>query len=122
VAGLGLIEVSVGPWTANVTELVVPAGVTTVTFLFPVPAVVVITMFAVTVVAVGVPVMVAVAPEPDTVTPVAPVRRLPVSVTGTVVPRTPDVGLIDARIGPMENDNVFVFTEVAPFCTATPML
>lgn len=92
-------EVIVGPGgavTVNVTALLVPPGVTTVTFLAPaVPA---ITQFAVTVVAVGVPVIVQVLP-PDTFTAVAPVRLVPVRVTGTVVPLTPDTGEIEVSVG-----------------------
>ena len=38
-------------------------------------------------------------PPPDTVTAVVPVRLAPVRVTGTVVPRTPDVGEIVASVG-----------------------
>jgi len=67
-------------------KLAFPIGVATVTFLVPV-APFEITQLAVTVVAVGVPVTVQVTPPPPPiVTPVAPVRLVPVRVTGTVVP------------------------------------
>ena len=98
---VGLIEVSVGPCTVNVTVLVVPMGVVTLTVLAPVVALAVITQLALTVVAVGGgAMMVHVTPVPDTVTSVAPVRLVPVRVTGTVVPRTPEVGLIEVSVGP----------------------
>jgi hypothetical protein len=102
---IGAIEVSVGagggagPFTVNVTALLVPLGVVTVTFLAVSAALLVITQFAVTVVAVGVPVMVQVTPLPVAFTVVAPVRLVPVSVTGTVVPRTPDTGEIEVSVG-----------------------
>jgi hypothetical protein len=96
---VGVIPVSVGPFTVNVTALVVPFGVTTLTFLTIVAAVVVMAQLAVTVVTVGVPVMVQVTPVPETVTAVAPVRPFPVMVTGTVAPRRPEVGLIEVSEG-----------------------
>ena len=96
---VGLIEVSVGPCTVNVTVLVVPMGVVTLTVLAPVVAAAVMAQFALTVVAVDV-MPVHVTRVPDTVTAVAPVRLVPVRVTGTVVPRTPVVGAIEVKVGP----------------------
>jgi hypothetical protein len=96
---VGLIDVSVAPCTVNVTALLVPPGVVTVTLLAVSAAVLVTTQFAVTVVVVGVPVMVQVTPAPDAVTAVAPLRLVPVRVTGTVVPRTPEVGLMEVSVG-----------------------
>jgi hypothetical protein len=84
----------------NVTVFVVPAGVTTLTLRAVAAAAVVIVQFAVTVVAVGVPVMGQVTPVPETLTAVAPVRLVPVRVTGTVVPRTPVLGAIDVSEAP----------------------
>ncbi len=40
-------------------------------------------------------------PFPDTVIPVAPVKLVPVSVTATVVPCVPEVGLMEVRVGLM---------------------
>jgi hypothetical protein len=96
---LGLTDVSAGAFTVKVTALVVPMGVVTVTFRAVVPAPDEMTKFAVTVVAL-VLVMVAVTPVPDTVTAVAPVKLLPVRVTATVLPRYPEVGLMEVSVGP----------------------
>ena len=78
----------VAPVTWNVTPLLVPPGVVTVTVLDVCNAILAITQDALTVVAVGVPVMVQVTlpATPDTFTAVAPVRLVPVRVTETVVP------------------------------------
>ncbi len=54
---------------------------------------------AVTVVALGAVAPVHVTPVPDIVTPVAPVRLVPVMVTGTVAPRRPAAGVIDVITG-----------------------
>jgi hypothetical protein len=82
--------------------LVVPIGVVTLTALLPVAAVLEMLQFAVTVVAVGVPVMAHVTRVPDTLTAVAPVRFVPVSVTGCgLVPvLEPEVGAIEVSVGP----------------------
>jgi len=92
----GEMEVNVGPCTVNVTALVTPAGVVTVTFLAPVAAPVVMVKVAVTVVSFTALKALTVTPPPDTVTAVAPVRPTPVMVTGTAVPRTPVLGAIEA--------------------------
>jgi hypothetical protein len=107
---LGVTEASVaagGLTTVNVTVPVVPIGVVTETFLAVRLALAAMTQFALTVVAVGVPVMVQVTFVPDAVTAVAPVRLVPVSVTGTVVPRAPVVGAIDASVGPVTVNELF---------------
>jgi hypothetical protein len=65
----------------NVTVLLGPPGVVTLTVWAPSVAVDVIVQFAVTVVAIGVPVIAQVTPLADTVTAVAPVRLVPVRVS-----------------------------------------
>ena len=87
----------------KLTVPVVPIGVVAVTVRAPVAAVVVKVQFAFTVVAVGVPVTLQVMPEPEKVTAVAPVKLVPVSTTacGFVAVREPDVGLIEASVGPI---------------------
>ena len=79
--------------------LVVPIGVVAVTFLAVRAAPFVIAQFALIDVAV-VPVTVQVTPLPEIVTPVAPVRLFPVSVTGTVVLCRPVAGLIEVNVAP----------------------
>lgn len=99
---LGAIEVSVGTGggiTVNVTALLVPLGVVTVTFLADNAAVAAIVKVAVTVLE-----STTVTPEtamfpPDTVTAVAPIRFAPVRVTGTILPRTPVAGVMEVRVG-----------------------
>jgi len=88
-AAAGLIAVSVGAETiitVNVTLLLVPLGVVTVTFLAPVAALPPMARLAVTEVALTTLILLAVTPVPDTLTALAPVRLVPVSVTGTVTP------------------------------------
>ena len=96
----GEIEVSVAPCavTVNVKLLVVPTGVTTLTFLAPVVAVAEIVNVATTVVLLTTPIPLTVTPVPDTLTADAPVRFVPVRVTCTVVLRTPEFGLIAVRV------------------------
>ncbi len=100
VAELGEIERSVGPTTVNVTVLLVPPGVVTLTVLalfvaedeiWKVALIDVPAVFTVKVVTVM--------PLPDTVTAEAPVRLLPVSVTVTVVFGRPVLGVIELRVG-----------------------
>jgi len=74
----------------KVTVLVTPSGVVTLTVCAPVAAAAVIAQLAVNVVEVGVPVLVQVTPVPETVMADAAARSVPVSVTGTVVPRAPE--------------------------------
>jgi hypothetical protein len=75
-SGFGLIALMDGPNTVNVTALVVPSGVTTVTFLAPVAAVVPeeIVKVAVTVVSLRTARLLTVTPVPDTLMADAPVR------------------------------------------------
>jgi hypothetical protein len=95
-----VIAATVGPVTVNdPVRVAVPTGVVTLTFLVVSPAPAVITQDALTLVAVGVPEMVQVTPPPLVVTAVAPLRLVPVRVIGTVVPRAPDVGVIDVSVG-----------------------
>src|SRR3954471_19422370 len=96
---VGAIETKVGPSTLNVTALVVPFGVVTVTFRAVRPAVSEIVNVAVIVVSFTTVRLPTVMPAPDTATAVAPVRPAPVSVTGTAWPRKPEFGLIDDRLG-----------------------
>src|SRR5256885_10915805 len=84
--------------TVNVTVLLVPPGVVTLTVLAPSAAVPVMVKVVVTVVEVRVKAP-ALTPVPDMVAAVAPVRFVPVKVTGTVVPRAPDVGAIEVSVG-----------------------
>lgn len=110
---VGAIEVNVaagGLATVNGSALVVPMGVVTVMVRVAVrEAVGVVVQFAVTLVAVVSAVTMAQVTPPPTVTAVAPVRLLPVSTTGTVVPRTPGVPAIDDNVGPCTvNGSVWV--------------
>jgi len=97
--GVGPANVTVAPVTVNVTELLVPFGVVTVTFLAVSGAPAPIVKVAVIVVLLTTTRALTVTPVPDTFTAVAPVRFVPVRVTGTAVPRTPEVGAIEARVG-----------------------
>src|ERR1700675_2417068 len=95
----GLIEVSVGAGgltTVNPTLLVLPIGVFTLTFLVDNVAAPVSVMFALIVVEFTTVTPVTESPLPDTLIVVAPVvgKLVPVSVTGTGVPRAPDGGVM----------------------------
>jgi len=92
------VKVTVPTFTVNVTVLLVPAGVVTLTVLAERVAVFEIVKVVVTVVEVTVKAP-TVIPVPDTFTAVAPVRFVPVKVTGTMVPRVPDVGAIEVIVG-----------------------
>jgi hypothetical protein len=82
--------------------LVLPIGVTTLTVLVETVAVPEITKLAVAVAPPGATTMLFTEmPEPVTVIPVAPVSALPVRVTGTVLPRMPVIGAIEASVGPV---------------------
>jgi hypothetical protein len=115
---VGLIEVSVDAVNVKVTALLVPPGALMVTFLAPTVAVAEIANAAVTVVSFTTVRPLMVIPLPDTVMAVAPVKPLPVSVTGTLVPRAPDVGLIEASAGP-SNVNVAALLRPAGVVTVT---
>ena len=95
------VNVPCGAVTVNVTVLLVPPGVVTLTVLAPSAAVAAIVKVVVTVVEVTVKAP-AVTPVPDTVTAVAPVRFVPVKVTATAAPWAPDVGAIEVSVGGAE--------------------
>ena len=92
------------------TVPVVPIGVVTLTVLVVRKAPFVMAQFAWTVVEVAVT-PVHVTPLPDTVTAVAPLRLVPVRVTGTVVLCRPEAGLMDVSVAPC---TVKVRTGVVP--------
>lgn len=103
---LGVIEASVGVpgvTTVNVTGLLTPPAVLTVTFLAVNEAVAEIANVAVIVVSFTtvkpLTVMPLTPPPPplDTLIPVEPVKPVPFRVTGTLVPLAPVVGEIEAR-------------------------
>jgi len=100
----GATEVSVGtggPTTVKVTVLLVPPGVVvTLTFRALIVAVAEIASVAVTVASLTTIRLLYVTPVLDTVIAVAPVRPLPLRVTGTLVPRVPELGVIVVSTGP----------------------
>jgi hypothetical protein len=99
---LGLIEVSVGSGgavTVNVTPLLVPPGVLMVTFLAVLFALAEMVKVIVTVVEFTTVGPLTVTPVPETVTAVAPVRLVPLSVTGTTAPCVPVFGEIKDNVG-----------------------
>ena len=86
--------------TVNVTVLLVPPGLVTLTALAVSTAVAAIEKFALIVVAFTTVRPLTVMPPPGTVTAVAPVRLVPVRVTGSnKVPRAPDAGESEVRVG-----------------------
>jgi hypothetical protein len=95
----GLIEVSVGPCTVKGTVLLVPPTVVTLTALGAVSAAVV-EMVKVALMVSGLTTLrpLTVIPPPGTLIPVTPIKSVPVSVTGTVVPRIPVGGAIEVRL------------------------
>ena len=98
---LGVIEVSVGGprEIVNGTAAVVPPDVLTVTLAAPVAAVAAIVNVAVICVPLVTLTLLTVTPGLPTAT-VAPETKLePVNVTGTVVPRVPLVGAMEAKVG-----------------------
>ncbi len=119
-AGVTAVNVGVGgASTVNVTVLLVPPGVVVMlTVLEPVVAEVEIVNVAVTVVSFTTVRLLEVTPEPDTVIAVAPVRPVPVRVTGTLVPRTPELGAIVDSTGP-NTVNVCVLLIPPAFATLT---
>jgi hypothetical protein len=118
-AGVGTPIPTVAPVTWNGSALVVPIGVTTVTFLEVRPAAAVIVQLVVIEVAVTVPIG-QVTPVPVTFIAVAPVRLVPVSTTGvTVVPRTPLVGAIEVSVAPCGVKVTAGFVGVVPFDVTT---
>ena len=98
---LGAMDVSVGAggaMTVNVTELLVPAGVVTVTFLALNVAFGAMVKIAVTVVALTAVTPLTVIPPPLTFTALANVRLVPVIVTLTTEPCAPVTGLIEVSV------------------------
>src|SRR5580700_10278183 len=96
----GLIDVRVGPVTAKVTVFEFPIGVVTLTVRDETVAFAAIVKVAVTVVAVD-EMLLTVTPVPDTTTAVAPERLVPLSVTWKLVPRSPEVGLMEVTVTAM---------------------
>jgi len=130
---LGAIEVSVGAGgavTVNVTLPVFPAGVATLTFLAVSPAVAVIVNVAFTCVSLTTVRPLTVMPVPETFTPLAPVKPVPVRVTRTLPPRTPDAGLIEANVGaitvkvtvPVVPPGLVMLTFLAPVAAVAEMV
>lgn len=120
IAGVGAENVTVAPVTVKVTVLLLPpgAGVTTVTVLPPRLAPDAMVNVAVTLVSLTAAKLLTVTLVPETVTAVAPVRPAPVSVTFTgVPPRTPEVGLMEAKNGPTVKFTALVV--VPPTVTVT---
>jgi hypothetical protein len=114
---MGEIDVSVGAGgavTVNVTGLVIPPGVDTRTFLAVVAAVLLIVNVAVTAVALTTTRLLTVTPAPEMVTMKAPVRFVPVRVTGTAVPRIPVLGAMEVSVGAA----VVLANSTAPASTA----
>jgi len=96
----GAITWSVGPTTVKPPVRVpVPDPVVMLTFLAPSVAVVVMVKVAVAVSGDKTERPLTVTPVPLTAEPVAPVRFVPVIVTGTAVPRTPEVGATEVTVG-----------------------
>lgn len=99
----GLIEVTLGTdraITVNVTLLVVPMGVATLTARAPTCAPATIAKLAVMLPEFTTLKVVTVTPVLDTLMAVVPVRFVPESVTATVEPLNPVLGAIDVRVGP----------------------
>lgn len=118
---MGEIDVSVGGGgavTVNVTALVTPPGVETVTFLAVVAAALLMVKVAVTEVALTTSRLLTVTPVPVMLTAKAPVRFVPVRVTGTAVPRKPVLGTIDVSVGAateLRNSTAPASTALFPF-------
>src|SRR5262249_19840212 len=100
---LGLSEVKVGAappeFTVNVTGLLVPAEVVTVTFCGPVGAPLAIVKVAVIWVLLGTATLLTVTPVPLSATVELPVKFVPVIVTLTTAPVFPLLGLIVVVVG-----------------------
>lgn len=95
---VGLIDVSVGPVTANDTVFELPMGVVTLTVRDETEAFDATVKVAVTLVLLVAVTLLTVTPLPETTTAVAPDRFVPVSVTAKLVPRSPEVGLMDVSV------------------------
>jgi hypothetical protein len=101
VPALGLIEVrtGVGGSTVNTTGEDVPPEVVTATFVAPSVALLAIINIAVIWEVLDTTTLLTVTPGLLTVTLAPGTKLVPVSVTGTAVPCTPVVGLIDSSVG-----------------------
>jgi len=102
--GVGAEMVTAAPCTVNATVLVFPmAVVERPTFLTPVVAVAAIARLAVTSVELTTVrlLVTRVTPAERPVTPLTPLRLVPVNVTGTVVFKNPEVGAIAVNAGPV---------------------
>ena len=96
----GVIEVSDGPCTVKAWALLVPLDVLTLTFLALIVVLAAMVKVAVIVVEFTTIKVPTVIPVPDTamLVPVA-AKFVPVSVTGTAVPRQPLLGVIETSVG-----------------------
>jgi hypothetical protein len=113
-AGVGPANAAVAPKTVNVTALVLPFGVTALTFFAVSAALPEILNVAVTVVEFTAAKLLTVTPDPETFTPVAPLRFAPVRVTETVEFRTPELGVIEVNVGVGAEITVKVTALLAP--------
>src|SRR5215469_10462747 len=98
-AGAGPVKAGVPPVTVNGSVLLVPPGVVRPRFLTPSGAALEIFRVAVTVVGETTVRFVTGINAPIPVTAKVPVRLVPVKVTVTLVPRAPEVGLIEVSVG-----------------------
>jgi len=98
-AGEGAENVSVAPCTVNVMALLVPDPVVILTDLAPSEAPAEMVNVAVASVELMTLRALTLTPPPETVSEVAPVRSVPVIVTGTDVPRSPTEGAIEVNVG-----------------------
>ena len=98
-AGVGPVHAGVPPVTVNGMVLLVPPGVVRPKFLIPSGAAREMFRVAVTVVEFTTVRLVTGIAAPIPVTAKVPVRLVPVNVTVTLVPRAPEVGLIDVSVG-----------------------
>ena len=113
--GEGAEIATAAPVTVNGIVFVFPIGVARPRFRIPSVAPFGITRFAVTEVGLTTVRPVAVIPDPPRpFTPVAPVRLVPVKVTGTVEPRAPEFGAIDVRVGPCTVNGSALLAAAAP--------
>ena len=123
-AGDGAEIVSVAPVTVNATVLrLFPLGVVTLTLCVPKPALLAITKLAVSVVELVTFTLLTVIPVPvakPTVVPLV-VKFVPVTVTPTVVPRTPELGTIETTVARLGFCTVNVTVLDVPFGVATLM-
>ena len=121
---VGLIDVRVGLRTVNTCVFVVPPlpfGVATPIVLLPAGAAPPMTNVAVICESFTTVKLLTVKLAPSPLRPVAPVRSVPLRVIGTLVPATPEVGLIEVVVAPVTvKARVFVNPPFA-FGVATPI-